>query len=193
MSGSQAAAQQVAHLYGDHHPWLLSWLQRRLGNAADAADLAHDAFVRLLTRPLHFDSAPQARVYLRTMAGGLCVDLWRRRTLEQAWLDALAAQPEACAPSAEQQAIVLEALHEIDAMLRGLPARTAHAFVLAVACEMTDKEVAAQLGVSTRTVRNHVALAMLACMQLEASRVVHERDADSGAMAAPPAKPVPQA
>ena len=166
--------QQVEDLYSDHHGWLQGWLRRRLGNAADAADLAHDAFVILLTRPRRFDSAPEARVYLRTMANGLCVDLRRRRAIEQAWLDALAAQPEAVAPSAEHQAIVLEALQEIDAMLRKLPPKVARAFMLAVAGDRTHREVAAELGVTTRTVTNYIAQAMLHCLRLEARQVAVE-------------------
>lgn len=155
----------VETLYCDHHPWLQSWLRRRLGNAADAADLAQDAFLRLLAAPRKFGSLPEARVYLRTMAGGLCVDLWRRRRIEQAWLDTLAAQPEARAPSAEHQAIVLEALQEIDRLLRTLPVKAAHAFVMTVGSGMSEKEVAAELGVSTRMVRKYIAKAMLHCLE----------------------------
>ncbi len=158
----------VDSLYGAHHAWLQTWLHRRLGNAADAADLAHDAFLRLILAPRRFNSAPEARSYLRTMANGLCIDLWRRRSIEQAWLDALAARPEETAPSAEHQAIVLQALHEIDAMLRSLPPKVARAFVLAVAGDMTHKEVARELGVTTRTITTYVAQAMLHCLQLEA-------------------------
>lgn len=164
--------QHVEGLYSDHHGWLQSWLRRRLGNAADAADLAHDAFVILLTRPRRFDSAPEARVYLRTMANGLCIDLSRRRAIEQAWLDALAAQSEAVSPSAEHQAMVLEALQEIDTMLRSLPPKAATAFVMAECCEMTDREVAETLSVSTRMVRKYVALAMLHCIRLEARQAL---------------------
>lgn len=170
MSASDSYSQGIAQLYGAHHRWLFGWLHRRLGNAADAAELAHDAFLRLLVTPRHFDTAPQARVYLRSMANGMCVDFWRRRSVEQAWLDALARQPEQFAPSAEHQAIVLGALHEIDAMLQTLPPKAAQAFVLAVACEMTDQEVADALGVSSRMVRKYVARAMLGCMMLEAGQ-----------------------
>jgi RNA polymerase sigma-70 factor (ECF subfamily) len=99
------------------------------------------------------------------MAGGLCVDLWRRRRIEQAWLDTLAAQPEARAPSAEHQAIVLEALQEIDRLLRSLPVKAAHAFVMSVGSGMSEKEVAAELGVTTRMVRKYVAQAMLHCLE----------------------------
>ncbi|MFT3815820.1 MAG: sigma-70 family RNA polymerase sigma factor [Acidovorax sp.] len=165
---AEYAYPPIEHLYDHHHAWLQGWLRRRLGNTADAADLAHDAFVLLLARPRRFDSAPEARGYLRSMANGLCVDLQRRRAIEQAWLDALAAQPEALAPSAEHQAMVLEALQEIDTMLRSLPPKAATAFVMAEGCEMTDREVAETLGVSDRMVRKYVAQAMLHCMRLEA-------------------------
>ena len=166
--------EHLEHLYSDHHDWLQGWLRRRLGNAADAADLAHDAFLRLLTTPRYFSSAPEARTYLRTMANGLCVDLWRRRSIEQAWLNALAARPEAMAPSPEHQAIVLEALLEIDTMLRSLPPKAACAFMLAVAGDMTHKEVAKELGVSTRTVTTYIAQCMLHCLHLEARQVAEE-------------------
>ena len=157
----------ITTLYMDHHAWLQGWLGRRLGNAADAADLAHDAFLRLIARPCRFDSAPEARSYLRAMANGLCIDLWRRRSIEQAWLDTLAAQPEAVLPSAEHQAIVLETLYEIDTLLLSLPPRAAQAFVMAVACNMSYREVAAELGVSVRMVAKYVARATLHCLHHE--------------------------
>lgn len=178
----------VENLYVAHHDWLQGWLQRRLGNAADAADLAHDAFLRLIVTPKHFDGKNEERGYLRSMANGLCIDLWRRRSIEQAWLDALAAQPESTAPSAEHQAIVLEALHEIDTMLRSLPPKAAQAFMLAVAGDMTHKEVACEMGVSTRTVTTYVAQAMLHCLRLNVPRTLAELP-PGGGYVRPPARP----
>lgn len=166
---SKPPLPDIESLYCNHHQWLHGWLRRRLGNSFDAADLAHDAFLRLMNAPRHFETPPQARAYLRTMANGLCIDLWRRRQIEQMWLDELAARPEITVPSLEHQAIVIQALMEIDTMLRNMPVKAANAFVLAVACDMTDKEVATELGVSTRMVRKYVAQAMLHCLQLEIS------------------------
>lgn len=166
------SSPSVEVLYNDHHTWLRNWLRRRLGNAVDAADLAQDTFLRLLLKPCHFKNFLDARAYLRTTAYHLCVDLWRRREIEQAWLDVLASQPENRVPSTEHQVIVLEALYEIDAMLRSLPSKAANAFILAIACGMTDKEVARELGVSDRMVRKYIAQAMLHCMQLEIREIV---------------------
>jgi len=160
----------VGLLYTDHHAWLRTWLQRRLGNAADAADLAHEAFLRLILKPAPrgFDSKLEARAYLRAMAQGMCINLWRRREIEQAWLDTLAAQPPAFAPSAERQAIVLQALQEIAALLSELPPKAAQAFLMSAVCGMTAAEVGQELGVSSRMVRKYVAQAMLRCMQAQA-------------------------
>ncbi|MBX3664902.1 MAG: sigma-70 family RNA polymerase sigma factor [Burkholderiales bacterium] len=167
-AGGELVHSEAVHvLYRDHHGWLYGWLRRRLGNAFDAADLAQDAFVRLLIRPREFDSFDGARAYLSVVAKGLCIDLWRRREIEQAWLDALAAWPMPVEPLPEHRAIVIEALCEIDGMLRRLPEKAAAAFVMAMACGMTDREVAVQLGVSDRMVRKYVARAMLQCLALE--------------------------
>lgn len=160
----------VQALYSDHHGWLQSWLRRRLGNAAEAADLAQDTFVRLISgqTPRRFTGIAEARSYLRTTAQNLCINLWRRQEIERAWLATLAATPPACYPSAERQAMVLQALEEIGAMLHGLSPKAARAFTLAVVCEMTDDEVGAELGVSGRMVRKYVAQAMLGCLTLRA-------------------------
>lgn len=164
----------VEFLYRDNHNWLQGWLRRRLGNAAEAADLAHDAFVRLIRSPQQFDSQPQARAWLRVVANGLCIDLWRHREIERAWLDTLAVLPEAEAPSPEDQHIVLQALQEIDAMLRSLSPKAGRAFVLSAACGMTHQEIARELGVSSRTVGTYITQAMLHCMRLEAAMLAGE-------------------
>lgn len=175
MSSAEPALQQEMHtLYSDHHGWLTTWLRRRLGNTFDAADLAQDTFLRLLTRPRGFDSFDGARACLSTIAKGLCIDLWRRREIEQAWLEAIAARPEAIVPSAEHQVMVIQALLEIDAMLSQLPDKAASAFVMAMVYGMTDKEVAAELGVSDRMVRKYMTQAMVHCMALEAQHLVSQ-------------------
>lgn len=73
-------------LYIDHHGWLNTWLRNKLGNAADAADLAQDTFVRLLNRHELLElKAPRA--FLRTVARGIVIDHWRREELERAYLE----------------------------------------------------------------------------------------------------------
>lgn len=158
----------VAALYASHHGWLHALLHRRLGCTETAADLAHDAFLRLLVTPRRFDSFQGTRAYLSRVAKGLCVDLWRRREIERAWLEAFAAQPEATAPPAEHHAMVIETLCQVDAMLASLPRRVADAFVLAQVRGLTYREIAVRLEVSERMIKKYMARAMLHCALLEA-------------------------
>ncbi len=167
------AAPTIEMLYCDHHSWLQTWLRRRLGNAADAADLAQDAFMRLLAKPASrgLNSAAEARAYLRTAANGLCIDLWRRREVEQAWLDALSARPDAYEPSPEHRAIVIETLVEIGDMLSRVPQKAATAFLLAQVDGMPYREIAGELGVSERMVQKYIAQCMLQCALADAGLV----------------------
>ncbi|MFP3570455.1 sigma factor, partial [Paraburkholderia sp. SIMBA_030] len=82
-------------LYSHHHGWLQGWLRKRLGSAADAADLAQDTFVRLLCRaPGEPLNCTTPRAYLATIANRLALNFYRRRSLEQAYRAALAQTPE---------------------------------------------------------------------------------------------------
>lgn len=108
------------------------------------------------------------RSYLATIARGLCIDLWRRRQLEKAWLDSLALCPQATQPSPEQRAIIVETLYEVDAMLARLPKNVREAFLLAQLHGLAYKQIAEQLGVGERMVKKYMAQALLHCAILEA-------------------------
>lgn len=155
---------EIAHLYGQHHGWLFGWLRRRLGSAEDAADLAHDTFVRLLAGTGQASQLREPRAFLTTVAHGLVVNHWRRLEIERAYLDALAHQPQPLAPSPEERALVLEALVEIDAMLQRLSERARRAFLLAQLDGLTYAEIGHTLGVSERMVKKYMAQAMLQCL-----------------------------
>lgn len=157
-----AGHAQLDALYREHHGWLSGWLRQRLNNSADAADLAQDTFVRvLLARSAA--NLREPRHYLATIARGLVIDLYRRRSLEQAYLDVLTSLPEAVQPSLEEQALMLEALLQIERMLDGLGARVKQTFILSQLEGLSYAQIAQRLGISLRTVNNHMAKAMEHC------------------------------
>lgn len=177
-AGKPMLNQQIENLYSDHHGWLQRWLHRKLGNAFDAADIAQDTFVRVLSAPNDHSPHPQApeqqrhwalaepRAYLTLIAKRLVANLYRRRTLEQSYLEALAQLPEAHAMSPEQQRLLLETLQEIDAMLDSLPMKVRAAFLLAQIDGLPYQEIALQLDVSERTVKRYMVQAMAHCIML---------------------------
>ncbi len=155
----------VQSLYSDHHGWLHNWLRGRLGNAADAADLAQDTFLRVLLRPERVE-LHTPRAFLRTVARGLVIDHWRRQELERAYLDALAHLPEAQVPSAEEQHTILQLLENIARLLDGLKPKVRSAFLLAQCEGMPHARIAEELGVSIRSVERYIAEALFHCYQL---------------------------
>lgn len=164
-SDASAWQQQAATLYASHHGWLRGWLRRRLGNAVDAADLAHDTYVRIL-RSGRVPEADHARQLLTTIANGLVIDLYRRRQIEAAYLAAIAALPVARSPSEEERALAIEALAEIDAILQALPARVRTAWLLCKLDGLSYREIAGRLGVSVSSVEKYIATALVACYQV---------------------------
>lgn len=155
----------VQTLYSNHHGWLNTWLRCRLGNAADAADLAQDTFVRLLQRTERLElKAPRA--FLRTIARGLVIDHWRREEIERAYLESIAHLPEAQTPSAEARTLVLELLESIARMLEGLKPKVRKVFLLAQCEGLTHKQIAEQMGLSLRSVERYIADALYHCYLL---------------------------
>lgn len=153
-----ASSLSIQALYSEHHGWLKAWLRSKLGNAADAADLAQDTFLRLLGKgealELH-----TPRAFLRTVARGLVIDHWRREELERAYREALAQVPEAEAPSPETRELVLE-------LLDCLKPKVRTAFLLAQCEGLSHREVAERMGISLRSVERYVADALFHCYQL---------------------------
>ncbi|MDQ1920132.1 sigma-70 family RNA polymerase sigma factor [Massilia pseudoviolaceinigra] len=149
-------------LYTDHHGWLRGWLRKRLGNACDAADLAHDTYLRIITSG-RVPPPDQSRRHLTRIANGLVVDLYRRRQIELAYLEAIALLPAAHVPSEETRAITLEALVEIDALLHCVSAKARSALLLCKLEGMSYRDIPERLHVSVSSVEKYIATALQVC------------------------------
>ncbi|TBU85613.1 sigma-70 family RNA polymerase sigma factor [Phytopseudomonas dryadis] len=161
-SNTQHALHQ---LYSEHHGWLQHWLRKRLGCSEQAADLAQDTFVRVITQRKLLELR-EPRAYLSTIARSLMIDLFRRRALEQAYLETLAALPEPVAISPQTRSIIIETLLQIDALLDGLGERGREIFLLAQLDGLSFVEIGRRLGLSSNTVRKHFVRAMTHCLLL---------------------------
>lgn len=175
MSSNPTADVQTAYIdgveqnYREHNGWLVNWLRGRLGCMSDAEDVAQDTYFRVIRAEVDMQVIQEPRSYLLTIARGISVDLFRRRTVERWYLDALSLLPEQEWPSEEDNAIVLETLIEIDDMLTGLGSKVREVFILSRFGGLKYAQIAEELGISVRTVNNHMARAMESCclFQLE--------------------------
>lgn len=164
LSSSPCGPDAAHRLYTEHHSWLRLRLQQRLGCAFDAADLAHDTFLRIFARRDLADIR-EPRPYLATVAKGLMVNHLRRSALERAYLESLANLPQDQQPDPETRYLLLETLLEIDALLDGLPTKVRQAFLLSQLDGLTYNEIAGRLGVSLSSVKQYMFKAIRHCMQ----------------------------
>ncbi len=153
----------LATLYDDNHRWLRAWLYRQLKCPQDAADLTQDTFIRVLDAR-QLTQLEEPRAFLSTVARRLLFSFWRRKRLEQSYLDSLALLPECYSPSEEDLALVREALESIDRLLNGLPARVRQIFILSRLEGLTQPMIAQQLDVSLATVERDLRRAFLHCL-----------------------------
>ena len=130
-----------------------------------AQDLAQDTFIKLLLQR-NADSLRQPRAYLSSVARNLMVDLFRRRSIERAYLEALALVDEAADISEETRLCIIETLLQIDTVLDSLSERPRQIFLLAQFDGLSFVAIGKRLGLSVTTVRKHFIRAMTQCLLL---------------------------
>lgn len=164
MPRAMPSLSNFASIYSDHQGWLKLWIQRRVGCNEQAADLAQDTFVRVLQqKPVEMR---QPRAYLSSVARNVMIDWLRRRTIEQAYLDALAARDEPAEMSPECRHSLIETLLQVDRILDDLNPRSREIFLLAQLDGWTFVAIGEQLGLSVTSVRKHFIRAMTSCLAL---------------------------
>ena len=166
MSVTSSDTLDIGQLYQAHQPWLQGWLKRQLGCRSLAADLSHDTFVQVLAGNA-VDDIREPRAWLLVIARRVLFNFWRRRDLEQAYLEVLASLPEPLAPSEEERALVFEALAQLDQALAEVSQRARQVFLLSQLEQLTYAQIAEQLQISPMTVRRDMHAAISACCQLQ--------------------------
>lgn len=153
----------IEAIFAEHHDWLRARLRRSIGDAFAADDVAAETFAQLLATPLsHHIREPKA--LLTTVSQRIVYEIWRRRDLEQACLQALAHfRSEEYVGSPEDHMLLLEALRAMDRALAGLSSRECAAFLLYKLDDLTYPEIALQLEISASVARRYVAKGLLHC------------------------------
>lgn len=149
--------------FQDCYQDLVRFLARRTGNAQDARELAHDAWVRLAERTdgPQADAPPAARAYVYAVAENIAIDHLRRR---QRGAERFAATegppPEPQAADVAERFSHQQALDAVAQALHQLPARSQAIFLADRLEGASHAELAAQHGISVKTVEREVMRAM---------------------------------
>ena len=148
---------------------LLRFLRRRsrTHRAAAAEDIVQTVWLKLRERD-DSQTWEEPRAVLFTTAANLETDTYRREISAEKVFSSEAADPEtACPrPDPEAQADAAGRLERLTAALEQLPPQCREAFLLNRLEELTHVEIAARLGVSTKTVQRHIERALRLCLQV---------------------------
>ncbi|PHK95266.1 RNA polymerase subunit sigma [Pseudoroseomonas rhizosphaerae] len=157
------AYASTADLYLSHHGWLVSWLRGRVRCQDKACDLVQDLFCKLLERP-PVTAIEKPRAFLATSAIRLLIDQKRRLAIEQAYVQALAIlRDDDTAATPLQVCEAVEALTAIARMLETLAEKPRRAFLMNRLDGLGHAEIGERLGVSSSTVKQYVAAALVHC------------------------------
>ena len=157
LDGTNEAA--VAALFRARYPEMVR-LANLLG-ADDPEDIAQEAFARLLRKHGSLRDPAAALAYVRASVCNLTRN--RHRHLRVVRLRTPAGHDE---DSSEQVAMLREDHREVLTALAGLPPRRREAIVLRYWLDLSEREIAAAMGVSQGTVKSHVSRGMAALAQV---------------------------
>lgn len=149
-------------LFRAHYSWLCAHLRRHLGASPSVEDIAAETFVQLLQAP---GLAPirEPRALLTTIARRLIYQLWRRRNLEHQHLDQLQHDDPQSVKSPEELAQLSQALQSLDQTLGRLPGKVRATFLLSRVDGLTYPQIAAELGISQRSVSVYMTRSQALC------------------------------
>jgi RNA polymerase sigma-70 factor (ECF subfamily) len=135
-----------------HQRAVLNFCYRLLGNAADADDVAQEAFVRLYQQCAQLDPDRPLPAWLFTVARRLCIDRHRHRHRHPT--EPLATAPELVTRENVVQNRELEAA--IAAAIAALPEEQRTAIVLAEYHGLAQAEIAEIMGGSVKAVETRI-------------------------------------
>lgn len=161
--GSALSVDRLAHQY---HGVLMRFLTRRLKSCADAADVAQEAYIRML----QYEGSRGVRspyAMLLRIAINVAQDMGRagraRRVQLHTSIDGLEIASRAPTPEAELQAA--DDLDRVLAAIDRLPPRCREVFLMHRREECSYEEIARRCGISVKMVEKHISTALAACMK----------------------------
>ena len=149
-----------------HETRLRTYLRRFLKTPSDVADGIQETYARLLSLPDHELSAIRSpHAFLFTAARNLALE-WKRRE-RLTFHDFLPETGPTCvldeSPSAYEQLGVRQELQLLSRAIARLPARCREVLILRKLYGLSQKEIAARLGITENTVEKHAANGVRLC------------------------------
>lgn len=164
-AGERDDAPDRSEMSRQWRPVLLAYFLRRVNDHAEAEDLTQEMLVRLLGMEVGELEQPEA--YIFRIASNLLADRGRRLRAQTQFMEIMGRVEDAEADSIDAFRIVVgrTELERLEAAIAALPKLTRALFLVFRLENMTQDQIATIYGISTRSVKRHVARAMAHLMK----------------------------
>ncbi len=151
--------------FHEHYPALFAFVRRRVGSDTEAADIAQEAYLRLLRyRDRHDQDVLKALLF--QIAANL-IGMRVRTARVQRWADSVPLDEEhplaAGDPPLDRQAAGEQELDRLMGVVDALPRKCQQVFVLNRFHGLNYTEIAARLQISVKMVEKHITKALALC------------------------------
>jgi RNA polymerase sigma-70 factor (ECF subfamily) len=160
-AGAVRAGDVVAfeHLFRALHPGLLRYVAHATGSRAVAEEIVQDVFVGIWRRRRTLDPARPVRAYVFRCARNAITNHGKRQRLDRRLRAWLRSRPRRTATE-QDFAATDELAQALSMAVRSLPPRCREVFTLSRDGQLSYAEIADTLGLSTKTVENHMGRAL---------------------------------
>ena len=149
-----------------HHDSLIRFLRQRLRVRDDAADVAQEAYIRMMqyegSRDIHSPSSMLFRIAIN-VANDLGRSEQGRRVNDQTSIDGL--ELDCGTPPVEREIAAQQDLRVLYDAIDNLPPKCQRVFLLSRVNHMTYPQIAAHCGISVKMVEKHIGHALAICMK----------------------------
>lgn len=150
-------------LFRAYYPLLLNYAVRILRDEEQANDIVQETFCRLFENSEKISVHVSLKSYLYKTVYNSCVDLLRHRKIAASNMEAgmmdFYISKVVQLPESELALYDRELGEAIEEAIGHLPERCREVFRLSKICELSNKQIAEQLGVSVKTVENQMTTA----------------------------------
>lgn len=161
-SPPEGHSQVLSRLFEQHNRTLVSFLINRLGNEAEAREVAQEAYVRILQLDQP-GAVSFLRAYLFRTASNIAMDRLRHRSRTEHHRHAHLHDDAANLLCPERETLASEALDLLRQALHELPPRYRQAFLRHRFDDWSSSEIGREIGVNERQARNYIQRAAAYC------------------------------
>ncbi|MBO9634786.1 MAG: RNA polymerase sigma-70 factor [Chitinophagaceae bacterium] len=153
--------QAFASIYQQHWPGLYTYIMRTIRSEQDTEDIIQELFSSIWRRREKLAIKENLAAYLYSSARYMCVAFIEKNISQSRYLESFSSlYQQVVAPEAEMLLRIQEIEQQLQTTIEKLPPRMREIFILSRKEQLSQKEIAARLGISEETVKKQIQYAL---------------------------------